>query len=129
MDERRKIMEMLAEKKVSAEEAAKLLEIVGEKENKTTKTPKFLKILVTNDTKSKPMVKVSIPLLLVKIGLKFVPKDAMLNANINNTKFDFSNIDWEELLKAAKQEDVTDLFNAEINEDDSSTTIVRIYVE
>lgn len=129
MDERRRIIEMLAEKKVTADEAAKLLEAVNDKKITTGKAKRFLKILVAKDNKSKPVVNVTIPIMLIKLGLKFIPKEQMINANINSTNFDFSGIDWEELLKAATQEEVGDLFSAEIEEDDGSTTKVRIYVE
>lgn len=129
MDEKRRIIEMLAEKKISAEEAAKLLNAVGKTKNEVGKKKKFLKIMVSKDTKSKPIVNISIPILLIKLGLKFIPKEQMLDAKLNDTNFDFSSIDWDELLKVASQEEVGDLFNAEIEEDDGSTTKVRIYVE
>lgn len=129
MDEKGKIIDMLAQKKVTADEAAKLLEAVDSKKKETAKKKKFLKIMVSQDNKPKPIVNVTIPIMLIKLGLKFIPKDQMINANLNNTNFDFSSIDWDEILKLASQEEIGDIFCAEIEEDEGVTTKVRIYVE
>ena len=129
MDEKRAIIEMLTEKKVTADEAAKLLEAVGQKKEQAVKTKKYLKILVEKENKSRPVVNISIPILLIKLGSKFLPKDQILKANLNNTNFDFSSIDWEEVLKLASQDEIGDIFVAEIDEDDGALTKVRIYVE
>ncbi len=129
MEEKRRIIEMLAEKKISVDQTAKLLEAVDSKKMETAKKRKFLKIMVSQDNKPKPIVNVTIPIMLIKLGLKFIPKDQMINANLNNTNFDFSSIDWDEILKLASQEEIGDIFNAEIEEDEGVITKVRIYVE
>ena len=87
-EERRRILDMLAAGKISAEEADKLLAALSEPEtgshgagSGTGSGPKYLKIFVEPGPKSERQDKVNIrvPLKLIRAGLKwaaFVPKDA-----------------------------------------------------
>lgn len=61
--------------------------------------------------------------------MKFIPKDSGLQANINSTNFDFSSVNWPEILELASSGETGDLFYVEIDEDDGGTTTVRIFVE
>jgi hypothetical protein len=86
-EDRKKILEMLAEGKISVEEAEKLISALsssqpGSQEETSGKpTPKYLRILVEPGPSSadRDRVNVRVPLKLVRAGLKFaafIPKHA-----------------------------------------------------
>ena len=131
MDDKRRILEMLAEKKITSEEAMNLLSAINEKQVEESKSAgRFLKILVYKNDEAKPKVNVSIPIMLIKLGIKYIPKDKQnLSAKINNNDIDLSGLDWDELLKLASKGEIGDIFNADIEEDDGGITKVRIYTE
>ena len=77
-EEKRKILEMLADKKISVDEAERLLAAVSETPQETgaapgTKGPKYLRVLVepAPGNKEGDRVNVRVPLNLVRAGLKF----------------------------------------------------------
>jgi hypothetical protein len=79
-EEKRKILEMLAAKKISVDDAEKLLAAVSETPHAEAaggatgaKGPKFLRVLVEPgpDNKDGDRVNVRVPLNLVRAGLKF----------------------------------------------------------
>ena len=80
--ERLKILKMLEEGKIKADEAARLLEAVGEGGPEPGEGPtakgrgKTLHIRVFRGDSERPSVNVNIPLSLAKWALKFVPADA-----------------------------------------------------
>lgn len=84
MNEKTKILEMLAAGKISVADAEKLLSAVGEGTSSSTslfkKTPKFLRVEVTSDNKEKgpETVNVRVPFQLLKAGVKLaalMPED------------------------------------------------------
>ena len=91
-EERKKILEMLAEGKITAEEADRLLTAIsGKKEDSTGNTeksalPKYLRVMVEPGTSSHnpDRVNIRVPLKLIRAGLKlasFIPKDAQGKVN------------------------------------------------
>jgi|UniRef100_A0A7C6AAU5 hypothetical protein len=80
-EERMKILKMLEAKKITAEEAGKLLDALREP---TTSAGKFLKVKVWDKTKGKSKVNVTVPLSLVKWGMKFVPEKAQVKLKEQN---------------------------------------------
>jgi hypothetical protein len=80
-EERMKILKMLEEGKIKADEAARLLEAVGES-GAEAEAPsgkgrgKTLHVRVFKGGSERPSVNVNIPLSLAKWALKFVPSDA-----------------------------------------------------
>jgi len=117
-NERRQILTMLAEGKITAEEAEKLLDAIGAKktgeteqaESKSGKTPKFLCVRVDTDEPGKEKVNIKIPLMLIKAGVKLkglIPGEA--KAKISGAlhekglNFDLDDIDSgsiDEILKS-----------------------------
>jgi len=94
-EERLRILEMVAEGKISAEEAEKLMETMEESDNKyqgktqrpSAKKSKSLKILVQEGGKEK--VNLSIPLSLAQAFSGFIPentKSKLEDKNINITE-------------------------------------------
>ncbi|UCH77320.1 MAG: hypothetical protein JSU81_06145 [Candidatus Coatesbacteria bacterium] len=83
--ERLKILTMLEEGKVTAEEAARLLEVVGETAGagdaaaagvEASARSKKLKIRVYRGDSARPSVNVNVPLSLARWALKFAPEHA-----------------------------------------------------
>jgi len=136
-EERRKILEMLAEGKVSTDEAERLLEAVDPPQEDSASgaaaipgLPKNLYIRVEpkEGAKDSDQVKVTVPLALVKAGINFLsllPKDAREDVEeameSKGFDFDLKNLKPEELdaLLAAIQE-------LEVNVETSENT-VKIY--
>ena len=134
-EERKKVLEMLAEGKISADEAERLLEAL---ENKATETspqtaltetlnnlPKYLFVKV--DAVDGDKVNIRIPLKLVKAGIKLqalLPQDAQdkINTKLNEKGInldDFKDENFKDLLDA--------LTEFELNVDDKKGDKVRIY--
>jgi DUF4097 and DUF4098 domain-containing protein YvlB len=80
-EERIKILKMVEEGKLTAEEAAQLLSSLGKSDRKRTATTdiesRWLRVRVTDLTTGKPKVNVNIPMRLVNVGLRvgarFIP--------------------------------------------------------
>ncbi len=99
-EEKRIILEMVKEGKISVEEAEQLLEKAtpGETTDDTTgikksDSKKFLRIRVTEEDKVKANIK--IPIGLAKVGLKIIPKEKL---TVNG-----EHIDADEILKMIKE--------------------------
>jgi len=91
-EERKRVLDMLAEGKINAEEAEKLLAAIsGEKENNTGSAgksvlPKYLRVMVEPGPSSDhhDRVNIRVPIKLIRAGLKlasFIPKDAQGKVN------------------------------------------------
>ena len=81
LDERMKILKMIEEGKITAEEGTRLLEALGKQRRKRpeseTDEPRWLRVRVTDIGTGKESVRVNLPLSLVNVGLRmgarFVP--------------------------------------------------------
>ena len=134
-EERKKVLEMLADGKISADEAERLLEAL---ENKATETapqtaltetldnlPRYLFVKV--DAVDGDKVNIRVPLKLVKAGIKLqalLPQDAQdkINAKLNEKGInldDFKDENFKDLLDA--------LTEFELNVDDNKGDKVRRY--
>ncbi|MBC8526281.1 MAG: hypothetical protein H8D22_05335 [Candidatus Cloacimonetes bacterium] len=130
MQDKKHILNMVQEGKISAKEALNLIDALNEKKDTEVKSrTRKLKIQVWEDESEKPKVNISIPLAIVKIGTKFIPQNVPINANIGSSKFDFSSIDWNEIFELASKGEVGDIFSVDSEEDDGSITKVRIFIE
>jgi hypothetical protein len=135
-NERRQVLEMLAEGKVSAEEAERLLEKldqVGEsfngsandtpKEGFQKRMPKYLRVLV-NSTDG-DAVNIRVPLALVRTGIKLstmMPNqanEALSDQGIDLSKL--SELEGEELIQAIRE------LTVDVNSGDGDT--VRVFCE
>ncbi len=118
IEERKKILEMLSEGKITAEEADRLLSAIskdGGTGSRTTRMePKYLRIMVEPGPESKNPDKVNIrvPLKLIRAGLKLaalIPKNAQTQVNDalheKGIEMDFSQIKPEDLEDIVKQLD------------------------
>ena len=116
-EERLKILKMLEEKKITSEQAAKLLDALGV--TTSTGEGKFLKVKVWDMNREKLKVNVTVPLKLVKWGMKFVPEKAQL-------KMREQNIDMESITEAIDK-DLTGRI-AEVDDEDKNQHI-EVYIE
>lgn len=126
-EERRMILEMLKEDKISIEEAEKLLEGVGEPNNSETAigsaplkpaSRKFLRVLVMEGDKTQ--VNLNFPIALAEIGLKLVPKEAL--------KIEGHDIDVDDILKLIQEGNNGELVNIDTIDKDKHVK-VRIAIE
>ena len=134
-EERKKVLEMLADGKISADEAERLLDAL---ENKSTETkpqtalektlddlPEYLFVKVDSDDGDK--VNIRVPLKLVKAGIKLkalLPREAQDKINI---KLNEKGINLED-FEAENLKDILDaLTDFEINVDEKKGDKVRIY--
>ncbi|MEW9081351.1 SHOCT-like domain-containing protein [Caldanaerobacter subterraneus] len=117
VEERLRILKMVEEKKITAEEAAELLKALEvEEEVEVRKIPRkfrWLKIKVTDINTNKAKVNLSIPYSLVAWGMriagKFTPRDIV----------ESHGIDFEGLLKALEEGEtgkIVDVYDKEDGE-------------
>lgn len=119
VEERRKILEMLSEGKINAEEAEKLLEAISAGSQATpagdaAKLPRYLRVMVEPGPESDKQEKVNIrvPLKLIRAGLRLaglIPKSAQAQVNDalheKGIDVDFSNMKPEDLDDIIRQID------------------------
>jgi len=127
-DETRKIIDLLADGKITAEEAERLMKALGTKTS-TPKKGRKIVFRITEEGEINPKINIAIPIVLAKIGFKFIPEDAFLNASVNGSNFDFSSINWHEIVQMASNGEIGDLFNLDVEEDDGRNKSIRIFVE
>ncbi|MFP3853670.1 MAG: SHOCT-like domain-containing protein [Anaerolineales bacterium] len=121
-DERLKILQMLEEGKITAEEASQLIRALGKQGRKRRPVPtpqsepRWLRVRVTEPDKDRASVNVNLPLNMVNVGLKmgarFIPE--------------FEGLDLEELgeaLRAGLTGKIVDV----VDEEDGSH--VEVYIE
>jgi hypothetical protein len=117
-EERKKILEMLSQKKITAEEAEKLLSAISNEDAagscKTRKEPRYLRVMVEPGPHSKnpDRVNIRVPLKLIRAGLKLaalIPKSAQSQVNDalheKGIEMDFSQIKPEDLENIVTQLD------------------------
>lgn len=144
-DDRNRILDLLADGKITAEEAARLLDALETKPGDSAEAgslgdladkalaapgaPKFLYVKVVSVKGDN--VNVKIPLGLVRAGLKltsFIPQPAMEQINKNMAEkgmsVDFLNFKPEDL-----EELVSSLREMEVNVDANNGDTVRVYAE
>lgn len=145
-DNQKKVLEMLAEKKISVDEAFRLLKLVGTEggsgENSpgtkagTKLKPKYLRVTILPDpasenTSNVDRVNVRVPMSLIRAGIKLtslIPPEAMdkVNGSLREKgiNFDVRNIkpdDIEELIEA--------LGDMQIDVESARGERVKVFVE
>ncbi len=128
MEQKARVLKMVEEGKISADEGIKLLEALEDsdmrdqvivRDKQPRKLMRFLKIRVFEGDLTKPKVRVAVPIALLKLAMKFIPEDAL--AEINGRS-----IDLDEILRAVDENTEGKLL--EVN-DEAEKTRVEIYVE
>jgi len=88
-----RVLKMVEEGKINAEQAAKLLDAMGEVLT-TPKTEKFIRIYIQSSDGNK--INIVVPLGLIKILSSFIPKDA-------KAVLDENEIDLNQLITAVQE--------------------------
>ncbi|WP_456446564.1 SHOCT-like domain-containing protein [Oceanithermus sp.] len=100
-EERKRILQMLAEGQITAEEAAELIEALGDAPRADAELrpggPARLLRIYVHDPEDATEVKVNLPLALARFALKFIPEEQ--RAQIAEAGFDL-----DELLASLKSE-------------------------
>lgn len=124
-EEKRMILEMLKEGKISVEEAEQLLEKLnnGESPNDTPRnskpnSKKFLRVRVTEEDKVK--ANVNIPIALAEVGLNLIPKGKL--------KVDGKQINMDEILRLIEEGTEGEIVNIDA-EDGGKKYKVNIYID
>ena len=130
MNEKKKIIDMLANGKIDANQAEELLRAISSKRksSRMTEKRKFVFEIMEQDSEKK-IVHIDLPVTLLRSGLNFIPKEAVINAKIGSSAFDISSINWDDILSQAAGGDVGDLLYMEINNDDKHPIILHIYIK
>ena len=135
-NEKKQILEMLSQGKISVQEAETLLSAIGEKPDSPngtnpSKDIKFLRISIDSKTEDGDKVNIKIPIKFIKAGLKltaFLPDTACLKVNraLEENGFPLD-------LKAMKDADFTELIQSlsemDIHVQDKEGETVRIFCE
>lgn len=101
-EERLQILRMVAEGKVSADEAARLLETLDEKQQGPDRQrPRWLRIRVHGESRDVPKVNVNLPLSLLDVALAFIPEGVRVNV-LN--RLGGGDVDLKALLQVLKEE-------------------------
>lgn len=81
VSEQQRILQMVAEGKLTAEEGAKLIEAVGESERAAAEAQgagpgaRFIRIRVYDGHTGKPKVSANVPIALADLALRFIPRE------------------------------------------------------
>ncbi len=122
MSFQKKILQMLAERKISPEEASKLLD-----QRNTVR--KKLNILVSRSTEEddyEQIVKMSLPYDIIRSGSYFFPR-SLSEIEIGNISFDLSYIKWKEIMELFINDDLEDGIEIEVASKNNSKIIVNIF--
>lgn len=97
-DEKDRVLKLLEEKKITAEEAARLLDAISHSKGGGGRN-RFLKVRVYDRGSDRAKVNVTLPIGLVKWGMNFIPDEA-------KAKFEEQEIDMK-LITDALEKDIT----------------------
>jgi len=124
-EEKRMILEMLKDGKISVDEAEQLLEkaqpgeSIGDTEvAKKPRNKKFLRIRVTEEDQEK--VNIKIPMALAKVGLKFIPKNKM--------KVNGEEINSDQILEMIKEGTEGEIVNIDAS-DKGKNVKITIFID
>jgi hypothetical protein len=143
-ENRTRILEMLAEKKITVDEAERLLAVAGNEENTETnftptnttnnKIPKYLRVVVepgpgSTGAEDVDKVNVRVPMNLIRAGMKLTSLIPPHASDKMNEAMREKGIDFD--LRNMKPEDLEDLINAlsDLEVDVDGKTKVHVFAE
>ena len=131
-EERKKILEMLSEGKITAEDAERLLDKIEAGPSSSPKPPrkpgepsKIKWLLVRVDSNDGDKVNVRVPINLIRTGIKLgaiLPKGA-------SERIQASGIDLNDLTKLADEELVEALADLQVDVNSEDGDVVRVFCE
>jgi hypothetical protein len=90
MNEQERVLKLLEEKKITAEEAARLLDAINRGQGGPDRRNRFIKVRVYDRDSDTAKVNVTLPIGLVKWGMNFIPDSA--KAKIEEQEIDMKMI-------------------------------------
>ncbi|MFC1946659.1 hypothetical protein ACFLXY_01920 [Chloroflexota bacterium] len=143
-ENRTRILEMLAENKITVDEAERLLAVAGNEETTETsytpettgnkQLPKYLRVVVTPGPGSTEMddvdkVNVRVPMNLIRAGMKLTSLIPPHASDKMNEAMREKGVDFD--LRNMKPEDLEELINAlsDLEVDVEGKTMVRVFAE
>jgi hypothetical protein len=134
-EQRRQILQMLAEGKITAEEAERLIDALGQEQPESPprpkSRPKYLRVMVMDTSEASPTrINVQIPLQLLRAGVRLtsvIPPQVLtkINAELDKTGWP---IDLTE-LKPQHIEDLVDQLDEVTIDVDDATTKLHVFCE
>lgn len=121
MEEIKRILSMVSEGKITADEGTRLIQALEADEKSSTavaKTGKGKFIRIKVNSGDGDVVNVNIPLALARIALRFIPKEA-------KTELEDKNINLDEVVEAILSGAEGNIVDIKSNDGD----VVRIYVD
>jgi len=121
-EERKKILTMIAEGKITAQEGAQLLKALGASGEKRgtpqelSGEPRFLRLRITNMESGKVKANINLPMTLVSVGLRMGARFAP----------DLDGVDFDEVMEAINSGMRGKILDVE---DDEGSERVEIFVE
>jgi len=128
MEDKKKILEMITNGKITAEEGARLIEALDPNKKKAKKG-KRLVLQILQEGVEKPKLNIAVPLKLAKLGLSFIPKNAQFNTNLSNSEIDLSTINWKEILDLAVSGETGEIFYMEVEDEGNKPLIIKVMVD
>jgi hypothetical protein len=122
MNEKRRVLQLVAAGKITAKEGQKLLVALQK-----PKSAEKLYIQITRENASKPSVNVAIPMKYIRLGWKLLP--SKLTVVSEQGDYDLSQLNWQQINSMAAAGEKGELFYTEITEKDGSTSEVRVFIE
>ncbi|MEO0271442.1 MAG: hypothetical protein ABIM58_02315 [candidate division WOR-3 bacterium] len=116
MEEIKKILKMVEEGKINADDGYRLIEAVLDDVFKKGKKVKMFKIYVKDEEGDE--VNLKIPVSLLKFGLKFIPRDKIEDLKEKD-------IDLEEILSSINIDSEGEILNVKTEDGD----VVKIWIE
>ena len=128
MDGRKRILELVAQNKITPEEASRLIEALKEKKRQSEKARQLV-IHAWKDKEENPAMLLKIPIGLVQLGARFIPRRARIGLGIGSNIFDFSAINWNDIFEIAARGEIDDILSIDLLDDDGNPVSIRIYTE
>ena len=122
MNEKRRILQMVAAGKITAEQGDKLLAALHKPEQ-----AEKLYIQITRENATKPSVNLAISMKYIRLGWKLLP--SKLTVLSEQGDYDLSQLNWQQINSMAAAGEKGELFYTEITEKDGSTSEVRVFIE
>ncbi len=128
MEGRKRILQLVAENKISPAEASRLIHALIEKQMMAEKARQFV-ISVWKENEEKPSMLLKIPIKMIQLGARFIPLKAHVGLTVDCNEFDFSAVNWTEIFEIAARGEIDDILSIDLLDQEGNPVSIRIYTE
>ncbi len=128
MKEKRKVLDLLAQKKISAEEANDLLKSLEGKQEKAVSARKLV-LEIRQQKGLKAHFRIAIPLIITKMFRSSLTSAIEWSAEFGESEFDLNALNWNEIISMASSGDLGDIVNLNFEQGEDTPFSLRIFVE